>query len=151
MNTQTSFAINLIENDRNELLLLKRSQNAELGAGLWGFPAGHIEANESPEGCSILENREELGDDIRLELVNRLGPVRDSFYGGIYEVHLFRYRWLSGEIVLNHEHTGYAWVGPKEYRNYPVMDGMDEDIAYLKIWPLEYLDPERLPPHLRLP
>jgi 8-oxo-dGTP pyrophosphatase MutT (NUDIX family) len=151
MNTLTRFAINLIENDRNELLLLKRTPDAQMGPGLWGFPAGHIEANESPADCSKRENREELGDALQFELLGTLGPVRDSFYGGIYEVHLFHYRWLGGGITLNHEHTAYAWVGPEEYRNYPVMDGMDEDIAYLKIWPLEYLDPDKLPPHLRLP
>ena len=40
------FAINVLEDKDNQLLLLKRSPTAKLGAGLWGFPAGHIEEGE---------------------------------------------------------------------------------------------------------
>ncbi len=143
------FSINLIVNARNELLLLKRRQTAELGPGQWGFPAGHIQDVESAEECSARELAEEIGEQTRLQLLRTLGPVRDTFYGGIYDVYLFHYRWLEGEVRLNPEHTDYAWVAPDDYAGYDVMDGMDEDIALLNLWPVGYLDPEKLPPALR--
>jgi hypothetical protein len=66
-------------------------------------------------------------------------------YGGIYDIFLFHYKWLSGTITLNHEHTGYAWVAKEDYHHYSVVDGVDEDIYYLDIWPLEYLNQDKLP------
>lgn len=140
------FSINVIENPDNEILLLKRRPDAELGPGLWGFPAGHIRRGETPGQCALRELREEIGKDIRIKLLRELGPVRDSFYGGIYEVFLFHHRWNGGTIILNREHTAYVWVGPEDYRNYQVMDGMDEDLLYLEIWPVRFLNPGKLPP-----
>jgi len=139
------FAINILENDRNEILLLKRSLNLSLGPGQWGFPAGHIEPDETPERCSIRELREELGPHHRLVPVRRLGPVRDSFYGGKFEIFLFHYRWTRGNIELNKEHTAYAWVGREAYLNYDVVDGIDEDLDYFGIWPRSYLNKDKLP------
>jgi 8-oxo-dGTP diphosphatase len=143
------FAINVIEDREGRLLLLRRSRRAALGPGLWGFCAGHIEPGESPQQCSLREVREELGEGLALSLVRQLGPLRDSFYGGDMEIHLFHYRCSSGEVRLNLEHTAYAWVGRERWRDYAVMDGMDEDLAYLDIWPREHLNAERLPAHLR--
>jgi 8-oxo-dGTP diphosphatase len=115
------------------------------GPGLWGFPAGHIEPGETPEEASRRENREELGDEFIAELVKRHAPVRDTFYGGRYEVHLFHYRYLKGDIRLNEEHTEFAWVAAPDLGGYEVMDGIEEDIFYLDIWPRRFLRAEKLP------
>jgi 8-oxo-dGTP pyrophosphatase MutT (NUDIX family) len=141
-----SFAINLIEDAKNRLLLLRRGLETRWGPGLWGFSAGHIEAGESPEECSRREMREELGGDINVELVNRMGPVRDTLYGGRHDIWLFHYRYLGGDIRLNHEHTAFAWVAREDFRDYEAMDGTDEDILYLGIWPRHCLRGEKLPP-----
>jgi 8-oxo-dGTP pyrophosphatase MutT (NUDIX family) len=142
---QARYAICLIENQDNALLFVKRAAGASLGPVLWGFPAGHIEAGEGPEDCALRELREEIGGDCRFDLVNRLGPVRDTFYGGVFEIHLFHYLWQGGVVTLNEEHSDYAWVGREDYRSYPVMDGIDEDIAYFGIWPRRFLNADRLP------
>jgi 8-oxo-dGTP diphosphatase len=146
----TSFAICVLENDRNEILLLKRAASARLGPGKWGFPAGHIEARETPLACARRELREEIGGHFKVKLMRVIGPLRDSLYGGDFVIHLFHYRWLGGRIELNHEHTGYAWVGKDRYQAFEVMDGIDEDLAYLDIWPREVLSTEKLPAHLHL-
>ena len=145
------FAICLVENPLGELLFLKRADDRPLGAGLWGFPAGHIEAQESPRECAWRELREETGSGLQVEELRSVGPVRDSFYGGIYEIHLFHLRYLGGAIELNHEHTAHRWIGPAALRGLATMDGIEEDIALLEIWPREMLDPARLPAHLRPP
>lgn len=139
------FSINVLENDRNEILLLKRGHDTTIGPGMWGFPAGHIENNETPDACSIRELKEEIGNQVNVELIDRIGPVRDSFYGGVYQIYLFHYRWTFGEIRLNNEHTQYAWVSKEDFRSYSVMDGIDEDIHYFRIWPIKYLNREKLP------
>lgn len=145
MTIKSRFSINVLENDKNEILLLKRGHDTDIGPGTWGFPAGHIEMDESPEECSLRELREELGDQFEFKLIKQLGPVRDTLYGGIYQVWLYHYRWLTGTINLNHEHTDYAWVCKEDFKNYDVTGGIDEDILYLNIWPRKYLNENRLP------
>jgi hypothetical protein len=81
-------------------------------------------------------------------LLRRAGPVRDTLYGGIYEVHLFLYRYAGGALTLNPEHDGHAWVGREAHGGYRVVDGVDEDLAYLRVWPAAFLNRDKLPPGL---
>lgn len=134
------FAINVVENDASEILLLKRGPTARLGPERWGFPAGHIEDHETPQACAMRELHEELGPNCRVKLIRSLGPIRDSLYGGVYEIYLYHLRWCGGTITLNDEHTQYAWVNRHDYRRYGVMDGADEDLYFLNIWPREHLN-----------
>lgn len=131
---KSRFSINVIQNDEGEILLLKRSQLAKIGPGLWGFPAGHIRQGELPSDCAWRELREEIGTDFHSSLVAEFGPVRDTHYGGIYEIFLFHHLWLEGSITLNCEHTAYAWAGPDDFSRYDVMAGMTDDLDYLGIW-----------------
>ncbi|MGD9600342.1 MAG: NUDIX hydrolase [Gammaproteobacteria bacterium] len=143
------FAICVIEDDARRVLFLKRAGDRPLGPGLWGFPAGHIEDGETPRECATRELAEEIGPHVRVAEIRALAPIRDSFYGGVYEIHLFHLRWLGGEIVLNFEHTEFRWADAVTHRDLPMMDGIEEDLALLGIWPREVFDPARLPPHLR--
>jgi 8-oxo-dGTP diphosphatase len=139
------YAINVIEDRQGRLLFLRRAGHLRLGAGLWGFCAGRLEPGETAGACSIREMREEIGADHQVQLVCSLPPVKDSFFGGGMTIYLFHYRWIGGVIHLNREHTEWAWLGRKEFSSYPVMDGIDEDIDLLGIWPREYLRTDRLP------
>ncbi len=142
------FSICLVEDDDSQLLFLKRAPDRELGPDKWGFPAGHIEPGESPEECARRELGEEIGTDHQLIELARLGPRRDSLFGGIYEVHLFHYRWVRGQVTLNDEHTAYRWLTMHDYRGLDVMRGVDEDIRLLNLWPLECLHLDKIPTHL---
>lgn len=87
---------------------------------------------------------EEIGTDHRLELIRSLGPVRDTFYGGRFEIHLFHYHWLDGNIELNEEHTAFRWVGPHAFPELDVMLGVEQDIVLLDIWPASMFEAARL-------
>ena len=89
------FAINVIENSANEILLIKRYPEAKMQPKRWGFPAGHIENDETPAECAQRERLEEIGDDHKVQLIKCFGPVRDTFYGGIYEMYLYHQQWLG--------------------------------------------------------
>ncbi|MEN9726974.1 MAG: hypothetical protein RL434_1340 [Pseudomonadota bacterium] len=145
------FAICVIEDAANRLLLLRRAPDRPLGPDTWGFPAGHIEANETPRECAFRELREEAGPAVQVEELRALGPLRDSLYGGIYEIHLFHLRWLGGSITLNDEHTDFVWADAACCRTLDTMPGIEEDIALLDIWPRSSLEQSRLPAHLRVP
>ncbi|QGQ93818.1 (deoxy)nucleoside triphosphate pyrophosphohydrolase [Paenibacillus psychroresistens] len=60
----------VILNEKNEILCALRSQKMSL-PGLWEFPGGKIEANETPQESLIREIQEELNCTIRVgELVS---------------------------------------------------------------------------------
>jgi len=143
------FSICVVEDAQSRLLFLKRAPDRPLGPGLWGFPAGHIEDGETPEDCARRELAEEIGARHAVSELARLAPIRDTSYGGVYEIHLFHFRWHEGDVRLNHEHTEYAWLAPGEHRRLDVMNGIDEDIRLLDVWPLGMLNLDRLPPALR--
>ncbi|MGH8650921.1 MAG: NUDIX hydrolase [Gammaproteobacteria bacterium] len=82
-------SINVVENRGREILLLRRSPHARLGAGRWGFPAGRLERRETPSQCALRELTEGIGAEHRIESISKLGPIGDTFYGGIFEIYLF--------------------------------------------------------------
>jgi 8-oxo-dGTP pyrophosphatase MutT (NUDIX family) len=142
------FCLAVLENARGEVLFLRRAADETFAPGLWGFPGGHIEPGETPGETVERELVEEIGGALSRTLLRRFGPVRDTLYGGIYEVHLFHYRAGGGEVVLNAEHDAHAWVTREDYRRYPVVDGIDEDLFHLQVWPVEFLNADKLRAHL---
>lgn len=130
---EARFAICVLRNRDDQLLLVRRSHDRKLGPGRWGFPGGHIEAGESPGDCAWRELGEEIGSDHRVELIRSAGPFRDRHYGGRFEAHLFLYHWHAGAITLDDEHIDYCWVSIEDMRDYSLMPGIDEDLAHLDL------------------
>lgn len=56
----------LILNDKNEVLLMRRTQQSRNGAGQWWKPGGTLEFGSTPEACLIREIREELGCEAQI-------------------------------------------------------------------------------------
>ena len=52
-----------LTNEVGEILLQKRPEGRQMG-GLWEFPGGKIEEDESPESALVRELKEELGVDV---------------------------------------------------------------------------------------
>lgn len=132
---QACFAICVLEDNHGRILLLRRAADRNLGAGLWGFPAGHIEAGESASDCARRELNEEIGPQHDISEIAHIGPVRDQCYGGIYEVDLFHFRWHGGEIMLNGEHTDHVWIEPESCEQYAIMPGIRNNLVGLGLLP----------------
>lgn len=144
---KSRFSIAVLEDPNDRLLMVKRAPHEKFGANQWGFPAGHIESGESALECIRRELDEEIGLDHELRFVKSIGPFRDTFYGGQFEIDLFHYAWIRGEVELNEEHTEYAWVSKDQFDNYEVLLGIEQDIVLLDIWPRSMFDPSRLNPN----
>ncbi len=129
------FSIALIERDGGELLLLRRAEDRVFAPGRWGFPAGHIEAGETPVDCIHREIAEEIGQQVELLPAGKRGPIRDPLFGGRMQVHLFHFHWRGGTIRLNEEHTDWTWAGPERLLTLDTAPGVLEDIAWLGLWP----------------
>lgn len=49
-----------------EILVARRADNASHLPGMWEFPGGKCEANETPRACAMREAREEVGIEIEV-------------------------------------------------------------------------------------
>lgn len=79
--------------------------------GMWEFPGGKIEANESKEAALIREIKEELDVDIQVEdWITRLEYDYPSFH---LSMDCFFASIISGEMVLK-EHMAAKWLGGDE-------------------------------------
>lgn len=127
-------AVAVIEDRDGRILFLLRSHRLAAGPGKWGFAGGGLEAGEAPDKAMEREIREEIGPEVDLTLEARMGPVPGLGHAHLI-VHLFKYRWLGGRVVLNEEHTRFAWVTEAEFGTLDVIAGVDADLAYFGLWP----------------
>lgn len=101
-------------------LIARRHQAAHLG-GLWEFPGGKREAEESLEDCLRRELREELGIEITPPVFYRV--VRHEYPEKSVELHFYRCAISAGEArALDCEEL--RWAAPDELNRFefPVAD-----------------------------
>lgn len=104
----------IIRNNQNEIFIAQRNQNKSQG-GLWEFPGGKIEPNETENQAIIREIKEEL--DMNITVIDKYTEI-------IYEypdktINLIV---LNCQINDNHyallEHQDSAWTVPSNLKNY---------------------------------
>ncbi|MCC6864193.1 MAG: (deoxy)nucleoside triphosphate pyrophosphohydrolase [Rhodobacteraceae bacterium] len=131
MKTVIVSAVALIDTD-GRVLLAQRPEGKSL-AGLWEFPGGKVEPDETPEAALIRELKEELGIDT---WQNCLAPL--TFASHIYETFhllmpLFVCRRWQG-IPHGAEGQNLAWVRPNALRDYPMPPADLPLIPILRDW-----------------
>ena len=107
----------LVDRD-NRVLLAQRPQGKSL-AGLWEFPGGKLNANETPEHALVRELHEELGIDVCLQC---LAPF--TFASHTYETFhllmpLYVCRNWEGEVEAREGQT-LKWVRASALTDYPM-------------------------------
>jgi len=104
-----------------KLLITQRPAGAHLG-GLWEFPGGKREANETFEDCVRRELEEELG--IAVAVGEMLESLTHEYPEKAVHLKFFHCRWLRHEPrALGC--PAFAWVGREQLRDYefPAADG----------------------------
>jgi 8-oxo-dGTP pyrophosphatase MutT (NUDIX family) len=94
----------LVLNRKNRVLLIRRTKAP--WAGLWGFPGGHVDRDESPRRAVLREVLEETG----LKVTASRNPIEVFFYPVLdhhHLSHLFRCRIVGSEKIRR----------PKEWRH----------------------------------
>ena len=96
------------------VLITQRGQNKS-HPGLWEFPGGKLEPDESPEACIVRELQEEL--DISIRVIVRLKTFDHDY--DTFRIRLFPFiaKIVSGNIQLT-EHMNFAWAKPGELKSF---------------------------------
>ena len=94
--------------NRDEVLLLKR--NTEPLKGYWGLPGGLIELKETPQQTAIRELKEETG--IKASIKDLVGEKVFTDFNKSRQSVVVTYviKRSGNKVVLNKEHSAYAWV-----------------------------------------
>lgn len=124
-------AVALIDPD-GRVLLAQRPPGKSM-AGLWEFPGGKVEPDETPEAALIRELQEELGINTWKSC---LAPL--TFASHAYETFhllmpLFACRRWEG-IASPREGQTLAWVKPERLRDYPMPPADLPLIPILRDW-----------------
>lgn len=118
----------VIRNKQGEILIDRRLAKGEM-AGLWEFPGGKIEPNETVEECIKREIIEELA--IEVEVGDRLITIEHIY--STFEVTLFVHhcQYLSGEPQPI-ECEEVRWVTLAEIHNYTFPEANTQIITILQ-------------------
>jgi len=124
-------AVALIDAD-GRVLLAQRPEGKSM-AGLWEFPGGKVEANETPEAALIRELQEELGIDTWASCLAPLTFASHAYDDFHLLMPLFACRKWEG-VVTPREGQALKWVRAKDLRNYPMPAADIPLIPVLRDW-----------------
>jgi len=105
---------------RGQLLITQRRPGDHLG-GLWEFPGGKLECDETFEHCLARELREELG--IEVAVGKQIEEITHAYPEKTVRLRFFHGTLLSGEPAPIHCHA-LAWVTREtlDTYNFPAAD-----------------------------
>ena len=101
---------------------LKKSQG-----GLWEFPGGKIEKNETGEEALIREIKEEFNADIKVD--SYVGENVHHYPEKDIKLLFYKARLISDKIELL-EHEDYKWITKNEKDNFE-FDPADKEVFYM--------------------
>jgi len=104
----------LIINEKDEVLLLKRSTDPHFGK--WDIPGGFLENGEDPITGLKREAKEELDTEVEpIELISINIDKYGYAKGDFYTLNLFyRAKIVTGEIKLDAENSEYKWFAEED-------------------------------------
>jgi 8-oxo-dGTP diphosphatase len=108
-------ALKVLLQKGDEFLFLRQLPDSKLD-----LPGGRIDNVEYEIPLlDVLERevREELGDKIEYTVGQPIMLYRRYYAARDYRIFIATYsgKYISGDIVLSEEHSGYEWINPKTY------------------------------------
>ncbi len=100
---------------RDNQVLLGRRKGSH-GAGTWAFPGGHLEFYEEFKDCALRELREETGEDMKVQLIDK-NPcaITNDFFkdeNKHYVTLYMRAKYVSGgpKVMEPKKCEGWEWI-----------------------------------------
>lgn len=104
----------IIKNENGKILITQRNLKKSQG-GLWEFPGGKIEPNETREQAIIRKIKEELTIDIKVD--RYLDEKKFNYPEKCINLIAIECKIVNGNIKLL-EHEDYKWVDSSELENF---------------------------------
>ena len=104
----------VIKDEDGKILITQRNLQKSQG-GLWEFPGGKIEPNETKENAIVREIKEELDIDIQVE--SYLSEKVFNYPEKDINLIALECKKINGDIKLL-EHEDYRWVANSELLNF---------------------------------
>lgn len=114
----------IIENNDGDILIAKRNLKKAQG-GLWEFPGGKIEKNESADDAIKREIKEELNIDI--EINKWLIEKKYEYPERTINLILCSAKWIAGDLNL-FEHEDSKWIKKEDIFKYEFAEADSEII-----------------------
>ena len=105
---------------KNNKILIGLRAEGDSGAGMWEFPGGKVELNESSEDAIKRELREEL--DIEANVNQKIMKYSHRFKNTIYEISFFEINKFTGSIKKN-VHDDLQWIELASLKKYQFISG----------------------------
>ncbi len=118
-------AIAVVEHE-DRFLIGPRPAGVHL-AGMWEFPGGKIEPNESPAAAAVRECREETG--LAVEVIQPYLIEREDYGTVAVELHFFACRLTAAEETAPQE--PFCWVKRQDLAHYEFPSGNRRLLALL--------------------
>ena len=129
-------SVGMVQNAQNRFLITRRAASGLLG-GLWEFPGGKIQLNETPETACLREIREEV--NLKVRIVENLGTIRHAYTHFRIIASVFLATADSSEVVLNGP-VDYQWVSLDQISQYPLPKATHKMVAlFLSKMPIPYV------------
>ena len=119
----------IIVNEKNEILIGQRPEGKDL-AGLWEFPGGKQEENETIKECIVREISEEL--DVKCVVEDFLLEVVKEYAHGEFKLEVYKARIEDCSTLKPLVHQALRWVKIKELDDYEFPPADIDIIEYLK-------------------
>jgi len=107
-------AVGVVEKN-GRLLITRRSPDVMLG-GLWEFPGGKVQPDETPAAACVREIREEVNLTVSVE--SHLTRVRHAYSHFKIVLDVFRCRYVSGRVYRRGP-VAHRWVTRRQLDRYP--------------------------------
>ena len=105
---------------KNNKILIGLRAEGDSGAGMWEFPGGKIELNESSEGAVKRELKEEL--NIEVIVHQKVMKYLHKFKNTCFEISFFEINKFVGSIQKN-VHDDLQWVELASLKKYRFISG----------------------------
>ena len=104
----------IIKNNDGKILICQRADNASMG-GMWEFPGGKLENDETLEDCIIRECKEELSIEISIKSI--FAQTDYQYPDKLIHFTFFNAFITHGSIEMN-VHQNIKWADLSEIKNY---------------------------------
>ncbi len=114
----------------DDLLIDQRPETSMLG-GLWEFPGGKIEANETAAECVVREVKEEIGIDVEVE--SELATIDHAYSHFTITLIAYICRYIQGEAQPL-QCSDVRWIKPSDLKDYAFPMANQKLFPFLEQW-----------------